>query len=107
MSNPSPGYHFGDLTRGLIHWLGPHALAVPGRIDWLKFGKALVVAFLTGQTVGWGVLVASLAGAVSDPQLAAAIPAIATVLAGAIELVRRVAQGHPNPPDPARSSHAP
>jgi hypothetical protein len=89
---PEHGYRFGDLTRGVIRWLGPHARDVYGKINWLKFGKAIVVAMLAGQVVNFGVLGTALGGAIKDPNVAAAAPAAAAGVAAVIELIRRLFQ---------------
>jgi hypothetical protein len=86
------GYRFGDVTRMVIGWLGPHARAVRGKIDWLKFGQALVLAWVAGQTVNFGVVVAALADALTDPQWAVALPAVATAGVYVFEQGRRIYQ---------------
>jgi hypothetical protein len=92
-------YRFGDLTRGLIHWLGPHAQAVRGKIDWLKFGKAVVLALVAGQAVDLAGLVGMLVGAVSDPAVAARVSGVVTVLIFVVEQGRRLLQdGKDAPP---------
>jgi hypothetical protein len=85
-------YHFGDVTRMVMRWLGPHVGAVSGRIDWLKFGKALVLAFIAGQTVDWAVVGGAIVGAIDDTRTAAALPAATAAVVYAIEQVRRVFQ---------------
>jgi hypothetical protein len=95
---PTPGvdglqpYRFGDVTRMAVRWLGPHARAVRGKFDWLKFGKALVLAFLAGQTVNFAVVTAALADAARDPQWTSALPAIATAIVYIVEQGRRLFQ---------------
>jgi hypothetical protein len=82
-------YHFGDVTRMVIRWLGPHARAVRGKVDWLKFGKAIVLAFVVGQTVNLGTIIAALTDSIKDPNLTAAMPAIATGVTAVVDLIRR------------------
>jgi hypothetical protein len=87
------GYRFGDITRMVIHWLGPHARAVRYKLDWLKFGKAVVIALMAGQTINLGVVCAALTDSVKDPQMAVYVPAITTVLVYLVEQGRRLVQG--------------
>jgi hypothetical protein len=83
-------YHFGDVTRMVIRWLGPHTRAVRGRIDWLKFGQTLVLAFVVGQTVNLGTVIAALTDSIKDPDLTAALPAIAAGATAVVDLIRRL-----------------
>lgn len=83
-------YRFGDITRMVVRWLGPHARAVGGKLDWLKVGKALVAAWIAGQTVNFGVVGAALLSSINDPEWAAAIPTLVTAIVTVVELGRRL-----------------
>jgi len=95
MDAQRPGYQFGDITRAVTRWLGPSTRAIRGKIDWFKFGKALTLAFLATGTLSIGTFFASLINAVTDPNLATAIPAVAGVVIFVIEQIRRILQGQP------------
>lgn len=105
MSDTHAGYRFGDVTRMVVAWLGPNARAVRGKIDWVKFGKALVVGFLTTGTVTFVSTAGAFVGAVRDPDWATGIPALLGVIVFAIEQVRRILQHKPAdvPPFPVTS----
>jgi hypothetical protein len=85
-------YRFGDATRSLARWLGPRARFVRGRIDWLKFGQALVIAMIAGQTVNFAVVVAALTDSIRDPQWAASLPTIVAAIVYVGEQGRRLFQ---------------
>lgn len=89
MFDGKEGYRFGDLTRGAIRWLGPSVHFVRGKFDWLKVGKALVLAFLAGQTINFAVVAGALTDAVKDPDWAATIPTLATIIVYLVEQGRR------------------
>lgn len=93
MSDNHTRYRFGDITRMVIAWLGPHARAIRGEVDWVKFGKALVLGFLATGTVTFVSTFVALVGAVRDPDWATGIPAVLGVLVYAVEQVRRILQG--------------
>ena len=86
------GYQFGDVTRMLVRWLGPHSRAVRGRIDWLKFGQAIVAALVAGQVVDLGVILAMFLDAFRDPEMAAKVSAVVTAIVYLFEQGRRLFQ---------------
>lgn len=95
-SNDRPsGYHFGDITRGFVRWLGPSARFVRNKVDWLKFAKALVAAFAATGTLNYGTAILAFLGAVNDPDIVAKAPAILGVIVGIVEFIRRFRQGTP------------
>jgi hypothetical protein len=113
MSDSHAHYRFGDITRMTVAWLGPHARAIKGEVDWVKFGKALVLGFLATGTVTFVSTFGALVGAIRDPDWATGIPAVLGVLVYAVEQVRRILQGKKadvppvpvTPEDPSRGQH--
>jgi hypothetical protein len=103
MSPDHQGYHFGDITRMLVIWFGPAARAVRGQIDWLKFGKALVIGFLATGTMTVATAGGALVGAIHDPRVATMIPAMFGLVMYVIEQARRIMQGQPIQISPPQS----